>query len=110
MFLICLLLSIFVPQVNAKPKANSSWERMIAKSSPGIVSIRVAANRHFDTNGTSVSVATGFVVDRDKGIILTNRHVVQPGPVTAHAVFLNNEEVPIQPIYRDPVHDFGFYR
>ena len=55
-------------------------------------------------------MATGFVVDKKQGIILTNRHVVEPGPVTSTAVFLNNEEVALQPIYRDPVHDFGFYK
>src|SRR6185503_14320451 len=32
-----------------------------------------------------------------------------PGPVTAEATFLNREEVQLYPVYRDPVHDFGFY-
>jgi S1-C subfamily serine protease len=49
-------------------------------------------------------------VDAEHGIILTNRHVVTPGPVKAFATFLNREEVELEPIYRDPVHDFGFYR
>ena len=26
------------------------------------------------------------------------------------AVFLNNEEVEVQAVYRDPVHDFGFFQ
>lgn len=26
------------------------------------------------------------------------------------AIFLDHEEVPVQPVYRDPIHDFGFYR
>ena len=50
------------------------------------------------------------MVDAERGLILTNRHVVTPGPVTAKATFLNREEVQLYPIYRDPVHDFGFYR
>jgi S1-C subfamily serine protease len=54
--------------------------------------------------------ATGFVVDAERGLILTNRHVVTPGPVTAEATFLNREEVQLYPVYRDPVHDFGLYR
>ncbi|KAI3779991.1 hypothetical protein L2E82_09796 [Cichorium intybus] len=44
------------------------------------------------------------------GIILTNRHVVKPGPVVVEATFVNREEIPVYPIYRDPVHDFGFFR
>jgi hypothetical protein len=41
---------------------------------------------------------------------LTNRRVVTTGPVTAVGVFLDREEVHLYPVYRDPVHDFGFYR
>ena len=33
-----------------------------------------------------------------------------PGPVIAEGVFRNNEEVRLTPVYRDPVHDFGFFR
>ena len=54
--------------------------------------------------------ATGFIVDAKQGLILTNRHVVTPGPVVAEAVFQNNEEVDVQAVYRDPVHDFGIFR
>jgi S1-C subfamily serine protease len=64
----------------------------------------------FDTESPGNGSATGFVVDADQGIILTNRHVVGPGPIDAEAVFQNNEEVRIIPIYRDPVHDFGFFK
>ena len=60
------------------------------------------------TPGTST--ATGFVIDAEQGLILTNRHVVTPGPVVAEAVFQNNEEVDVQAVYRDPVHDFGIFR
>lgn len=28
----------------------------------------------------------------------------------AEAIFLNREEVPVAPLYYDPVHDFGFMR
>ena len=28
----------------------------------------------------------------------------------AEATFVNKEEVPLVPIYRDPIHDFGFFR
>src|SRR5690606_6143690 len=63
-----------------------------------------------DTERNTSSQATGFVVDAERGLILTNRHVVTPGPVRARAIFLNQEEVDLQPIYRDPVHDFGFFR
>jgi S1-C subfamily serine protease len=88
----------------------TEWSRTIERISTGIVSIRVDSTRAFDTGWNSTSQATGFIVDAENGLILTNRHVVTPGPVVAEAVLLNNEEVALTPVYRDPVHDFGFYR
>ena len=86
------------------------WAGTLERISTGVVSIRVDSTRAFDTEWNSSSQATGFVVDAERGLILTNRHVVTPGPVVAEAIFLNNEEVRLTPIYRDPVHDFGFYK
>jgi S1-C subfamily serine protease len=87
----------------------AAWLGTLERISTGVVSIRVDSTRAFDTEWNSSSQATGFVVDAERGIILTNRHVVTPGPVVAEAVFLNNEEVRLTPVYRDPVHDFGFF-
>jgi S1-C subfamily serine protease len=88
----------------------AEWVGTLERISTGVVSIRVDSTRAFDTGWNSSSQATGFVVDAKRGLILTNRHVVTPGPVVAEAIFLNNEEVRLTPIYRDPVHDFGFFR
>src|SRR5687768_5713031 len=89
---------------------DSRWARTLEKVATGVVTIQVDLARAFDTEWNMSSQATGFVVDAKRGLILTNRHVVTPGPVTAQAVFLNREEVTLYPVYRDPVHDFGFYR
>ncbi len=89
---------------------DTEWTETLERISSGVVSIRVDSTRAFDTEWNSSSQATGFVVDAKRGIILTNRHVVTPGPVIAEAVFRNNEEVRLTPVYRDPVHDFGFFR
>jgi pro-apoptotic serine protease NMA111 len=86
------------------------WARTIERIASGVVKIRVDAPVPFDTEWENSTQATGFVVDAERGLILTNRHVVYPGPVVAEAVFQNSEEVPLQPVYRDPVHDFGLYR
>jgi S1-C subfamily serine protease len=87
-----------------------AWTETLERISSGVVSIRVDSTRAFDTEWNTSSQATGFVVDAERGLILTNRHVVTPGPVIAEAVFRNNEEVELTPVYRDPVHDFGFFR
>ena len=100
-------LMLFVPATAAE---NTAWTETLERISSGVVSIRVDSTRAFDTEWNTSSQATGFVVDAELGLILTNRHVVTPGPVIAEAVFRNNEEVRLTPVYRDPVHDFGFFR
>ncbi|MDE2263003.1 MAG: PDZ domain-containing protein [Gammaproteobacteria bacterium] len=93
----------------AAAEANPTWAATLERIASSVVSINVDEVRAFDTDWNETAQATGFVVDAKRGIILTNRHVVTPGPVTAEAVFLDREVVQLYPIYRDPVHDFGFY-
>jgi len=96
--------------ITAIAAEDTAWTETLERISSGVVSIRVDSTRAFDTEWNSSSQATGFVVDAERGLILTNRHVVTPGPVVAEAIFRNNEEVWLTPVYRDPVHDFGFFR
>jgi len=101
------------PAPVAQPAAvegNPDWAETLERIAGSVVSIDVDSTRAFDTEWNSTAQATGFVVDAERGLILTNRHVVTPGPVTAEATFLNREEVQLFPVYRDPVHDFGIYR
>ena len=78
------------------------WQKVLDGVTESVVALRVDITRGFDTNSARSTVATGFVVDAERGLILTNRHVVQPGPIVAEAVFLDNEEVPVEAVYRDP--------
>ncbi|MBS0394632.1 MAG: trypsin-like peptidase domain-containing protein [Proteobacteria bacterium] len=94
----------------ASGEARPEWARTLERIAAGVVAIQIDQTRAFDTEWNSSAQATGFVVDARRGLILTNRHVVTPGPVTAQAVFMNREEVQLYPVYRDPVHDFGIYR
>jgi S1-C subfamily serine protease len=108
----CLLLAgmVLLPCVPAQAlESANGWTRTLERISTGVVAIQVDSTRAFDTEWNTSSQATGFVVDAKRGLILTNRHVVTAGPVTAQATFINREEVELQPVYRDPVHDFGIY-
>jgi S1-C subfamily serine protease len=92
------------------PSSPANWAQTIERIASGVVSIQIDSTRAFDTEWNVSAQATGFVIDAKRGLILTNRHVVTPGPVTAQATFQNREEVQLYPVYRDPVHDFGIYR
>ena len=95
---------------DASAAESPAWDRTIERIAPSVVTIEIDQTRAFDTEWNQSSQATGFVVDAVRGLILTNRHVVTPGPVVATAVFQNREEVELHAVYRDPVHDFGIYR
>ncbi|KAL2928077.1 Protease Do-like 7 [Bienertia sinuspersici] len=115
------------PPFSENTATPEDWRKALNKVVPAVVVLRTTACRAFDTESAGASYATGFVVDKRRGIILTNRHVVKPGPVVSEATFLNREEIPVYPVYRDPVvesregydaliadmsvvHDFGFFR
>ncbi|KAL9057802.1 MAG: hypothetical protein Q9162_002143 [Coniocarpon cinnabarinum] len=89
---------------------DQQWQATIEKAIPNVVSIRFCTTAAFDTEEAGTSEATGFVVDAKRGLILTNRHVVNPGPFWGFCVFENHEETDVWPVYRDPVHDFGFLK
>jgi S1-C subfamily serine protease len=91
------------------PSSPANWAQTIERIASGVVTIQIDSTRAFDTEWNVSAQATGFVIDAKRGLILTNRHVVTPGPVTAQATFQNREEVQLYPVYRDPVHDFGIY-
>lgn len=77
------------------------WQATIEEVVKSVVSIHFCQTCSFDTELSMSSQATGFVVDAERGYILTNRHVVCPGPFWGYCIFDNHEEVswlsPINP-------------
>ena len=88
----------------------AEWQATIEKVVRNVVSIHFCQTVAFDTDSAVSSEATGFVVDAERGYILTNRHVVGAGPFWGYCIFDNHEECDVHPVYRDPVHDFGILR
>ncbi|MEM7206970.1 MAG: trypsin-like peptidase domain-containing protein [Pseudomonadota bacterium] len=82
----------------------------MSRIADSVVALEISRERSFDFSEQGTTTATGFVVDSERGIILTNRHVIGSGPISAVATFQNKERVDAVPLYRDPVHDFGFLR
>ncbi len=87
-----------------------SWARTVSQAANSVVALQLSQLRNFDDTEQGGSSATGFVVDAERGIILTNRHVVGSGPIRISATFQNQERVDAVPLYRDPIHDFAFIR
>lgn len=96
--------------VHATTAESAEWQATIEKVVKNVVSIHFCQTASFDTDSAISSEATGFVVDAERGYILTNRHVVGAGPFWGYCIFDNHEECDVFPVYRDPVHDFGILR
>ncbi len=75
------------------PSDSAEWQATIEAVIKTVVSIRFCQTCAFDTDGAAASEATGFVVDAERGYILTNRHVACAGPFWGYCVFDNHEEV-----------------
>ena len=57
------------------------WSKVIDFASRAVVMLRINQVRSFAGESAQSAIATGFVVDKKRGILLTNRHVVTTGPV-----------------------------
>jgi len=69
------------------------WQATIENAIKSVVSIHFCQTCSFDTDLSMSSQATGFVVDAERGYIMTNRHVVCSGPFWGYCLFENHEEV-----------------
>lgn len=108
--LLVLVVSSMAPLQQAIASDEDLWAATVSRVANSVVSLQLSQLRNFDDAEQGGSNATGFVVDAARGIVLTNRHVVGSGPLRITATFQNQERVIAVPLYRDPIHDFGFVR
>ncbi|MFW5824100.1 MAG: trypsin-like peptidase domain-containing protein [Marinobacter sp.] len=105
-----VFLGLLIAVLTGAARADESWQAALELARDSVISIQIDAPVAFDTGNATNTNATGFVVDASRGIVLTNRHVIRNGPVVATGLFRNQEQVELTPLYRDPVHDFGFFQ
>lgn len=81
----------------------------VSKASPSVVAIGVNQSMidPFTSQTTpgqqgSNTIGTGFIVSADKGIIVTNRHVVADTSMKYTVVTKDGKKLDVQKIYRDP--------
>ncbi len=84
------------------------WEEATNSAIASTATIYSANPYPFDLQPPSSFEGTGFIVDAECGLLLTNRHMVGEGPYIGRAVFQNGAfQCPIKPVYVDPLHDFA---
>ena len=106
-----------LPGVNNQTRTVVSEENAVIdavdKSSPSVVAIGVTQRivnpfNPFATPGQpqNTTIGTGFIVS-DKGIIVTNRHVVSDASVKYSVVTKDGKKLDVTKIYRDPTQDLA---
>lgn len=97
-------------EASKQPQGDNGWQSVIQKVLSSIVRIEFQQVKSEGKISAGAYVGTGFVVDAEKGIVLTNKHLGTSRPVLARGRFHNQESIELLPLYSDPVNDFGFYQ
>lgn len=100
-----------VPAINQTiTNEENAITKVVENTSPSVVAIGATQRFFSPFSGTSrtqsATIGTGFVVS-DKGIIVTNRHVVDDPSLTYSVVDKEGKQYEISKIYRDPVLDLA---
>lgn len=101
--LLALLLAALPSQAEVPPA-------MVAQLKPGVVNIEVSVQHGLNTEATGKRTGTGFIVDAERGIIATNRHVVGTSPALIKIVFEDGSTAEARIWYYDAWHDFAFIK
>ncbi|KAG5358909.1 Pro-apoptotic serine protease [Yarrowia sp. E02] len=90
--------------------SSSVWLDTVSRTVKCIVSVYFRHHEAVEFDHPLKSEASGFVVDKEQGIIVTNRHVIGAGVFSGKIKFHNFEECKVEVLYCDPIHDFGFLK
>ena len=90
--------------------AQHDWTEQVAAYKPMVVNVETSSEVVFETEVKGTNFATGFVVDAERGIIATNRHVTGSSPSYVKINFHDGSFTEARILYYDPTHDFGFYQ
>ena len=83
---------------------------MVAKLKPGVVNIEISVQHGLNAENSGKRGGTGFIVDAERGIIATNRHVVGTSPGRIKIVFEDGSTAEARHWFYDAWHDFAFIK
>jgi len=86
---------------------------VVDKSTSSVVSI-VRKEVYFDIfdgpTRSENSIGTGFIVDGENWIVLTNKHVVDSEEASYSVITADEETYDVENVYRDPINDFAILK
>lgn len=102
--LVCAVLftSLLVTPLHAEPTSD-----VLAKASAYTLRVRVLGDIGLNQDDGGSSNATAFLVDKERGWLMTNAHVATRSPVTIKVAFKDGEFVEAKRIYVDSLFDLA---
>ena len=94
--------------VPAEQQCAFDREEVDKKVKPAVVSITHSSTLRFWGDEAGTFYATGFVVDKELGIIATNRHVTGVSPSNYQVSCYDGSFLDAKLLWYDPFNDFGF--
>jgi S1-C subfamily serine protease len=92
----------------APPARAEIPHEVVMRARQSVVEIQATNPVALDREVTGNVVGTGFVVDAERGIVATNRHVVGTSPALVRVTFHDGESTTARVLHYDAWHDFAF--
>jgi S1-C subfamily serine protease len=86
------------------------WQTNIDLYKQSVVMIEIESDMQFFDEQSTMSLATGFIIDKDLGLIATNRHVTRRSPSKHKIKFYDGTVHMGNVVYYDIFHDFGIIK
>lgn len=83
---------------------------LVGQLKPGVVNIEISVQHGLNAETSGKRTGTGFIVDAERGIIATNRHVVGTSPGQIKIVFEDGSTAQARQWFYDVWHDFAFIK
>ena len=96
--------------VTASTSYAANDEMTFAEAAKYTVKIRTQINYPFYEDSKGSSIGTGFLISREKGLILTNAHVVGRSRSKIKVMFKNEDYFSAEKMYVDPVLDLAIIK
>ncbi len=97
---------LFLPSI-ASANPGPSPEQVLAEAARYTVKIKVRNEIAFNQDDGGSLTGTGFLIDRQRGWVLTNAHVATRSPSVVKVSFKDGEQIEARRIHVDPLIDFA---
>jgi S1-C subfamily serine protease len=95
---------------HSSPVLANRWGETIERLKPTVVNLEITTHVNIGLDRPGKWHGTGFIVDAQRGIVATNRHLTSTSPSLIKITFVDGSSTEGKLLYYDYSHDFAFVR